>query len=134
MFVSMRSYIPFKDEPKVHFTPLKKFSLISGPKKSLVKNLDTLIKKFKRFCWTFIDLMTPGKCYWREFKRASYSRSFSNVWVTCSGGLGIQCLPAGLRTPGANPANPLMWLKPPAVGTIPPFPSWKECIIRCDHP
>ena len=58
MFVSMRSNIPFKDEPKVHFTPFKKFSLISRPKKSLVKNLDTLIKKIERFCWTFIDLMS----------------------------------------------------------------------------
>jgi len=29
---------------------------------------------------------------------------------------------AGLRTPGPNPANPLMWLKPPG-GSNPPFPN-----------
>ena len=58
---------------------------------------------------------------------------FSEVYNVLSVHFGRDCfylqckgcaLPAGLRTPGPNPANPLMWLKPLA-GTIPPFPSCK---------
>ena len=83
------------------------------------------------FCWPslqctfFVDQVYNVLFLLAKF--TMYSRSISDETAV----LGC-ALPAGLRTPGPKPANPLMWLKPlPA--TIPPFPSCKKHIVRCDQ-